>query len=320
MNPYITRANQFNPVGTIPTISSFRDSISCLDTGAECATDLECDDGLYCSGVERCNSGLCGSSGDPCPGEYCDEALSMCITTVCDGDGVCDEDEDCNSCPTDCQSGAGGTCGNGVCEVGASENCVNCPQDCNGVQSGRRANRYCCGDVGENRVGCADMRCVEGGALCTDTAGTRSCCGDGVCEGVEDTSICPIDCTVVCSIDSDCTWPDSCRDAWCDAGICVVDAINCDDGDACTTDTCIDGQCQSSAFVCDDGEDCSADSCDPMGGCAHQFPACGVIDGCCGPGCTSSTDGDCTCARKNAPCFFDGDCCSSICKRNGNCR
>jgi hypothetical protein len=33
MNPYITAANAFNPVGTIPTITAFRDSASCLTDG-----------------------------------------------------------------------------------------------------------------------------------------------------------------------------------------------------------------------------------------------------------------------------------------------
>ncbi len=34
MNPYITSANVFNPVGTIPTITQFRDAVSCLTTVA----------------------------------------------------------------------------------------------------------------------------------------------------------------------------------------------------------------------------------------------------------------------------------------------
>jgi hypothetical protein len=33
MNPYITAANDFNPVGTIPTITAFRDGASCLTDG-----------------------------------------------------------------------------------------------------------------------------------------------------------------------------------------------------------------------------------------------------------------------------------------------
>lgn len=40
------------------------------------------------------------------------------------GDGTCDADEDCASCPCDC----GSCCGNGTCDV--REHCLNCAADC----------------------------------------------------------------------------------------------------------------------------------------------------------------------------------------------
>lgn len=68
--------------------------------GGGCATDRDCDDGVFCNGRERCagadDAGLrrCASGGVPCaPEQTCDEAAARCVT-VCaveedaDGDGA----------------------------------------------------------------------------------------------------------------------------------------------------------------------------------------------------------------------------------------
>src|SRR5262245_1363283 len=66
------------------------------DAGA-CATDADCDDGLFCSGPERCAPGDpaadargCVAGAPPCTGEPCDEDGDVCAsacTTDADGDG-----------------------------------------------------------------------------------------------------------------------------------------------------------------------------------------------------------------------------------------
>src|SRR5690625_171121 len=74
--------------------------------------------------------------------------------SVC-GDGVCDADEDHNSCPEDCDESTGGTCGDGVCDD--DETIDSCPEDC-------------------------------------DDGGDGGVCGDGVCDDDENADTCPEDC------------------------------------------------------------------------------------------------------------------------------
>lgn len=171
-------------------------------TALGCSYDAECDDGIYCNGNETCAGGSCqegipisclddslfcngdevcneltqgcGSTGNPCEtGFTCNEDIDQC-DSLC-GNGVCDEFEDCTNCSVDCISGSsGGTCG--ACFKG----------QCDGV----------CHPVKE-------------GADCSD-CWSSYCCGDGVCEGDEDSATCPKDCPVCklkkeeCSINSDC--------------------------------------------------------------------------------------------------------------------
>ncbi len=78
---------------------------------AGCATDVDCDDGVFCNGEELCSMGICTPGVEPCAAGMCMEAMDMCAD-VCadpdaDGDGVdriecggddCD-DEDANRFP-----------------------------------------------------------------------------------------------------------------------------------------------------------------------------------------------------------------------------
>jgi hypothetical protein len=163
-------------------LAFYWDSVSeFLDPQPECTTNTECDDGLFCTGFETCESGFCQSSGDPCSdetGTVCNEATDTCdATTVC-GDGNCEVGEDCNSCPNDCISGqVEGTsctaCFKGVCDG-----------KCNPSKEGPD---------------------------CIDCASSY-CCGDGTCEGAEDSTSCEIDCPAQscggnkapCSVNEDC--------------------------------------------------------------------------------------------------------------------
>jgi hypothetical protein len=120
------------------------------------------------------------------------------------GDGVCDADESCATCPADCRctdgprDGSNGFCGDGVCN--GDESCTTCPSDCR-CPDGPTAF---CGDGlcngAENCLSCpSDCRCPDG---------PTTFCGDGICNGLETCTSCP----------TDCRCPDAA--AFCGDGIC----------------------------------------------------------------------------------------------------
>jgi len=224
------------------------DALGSLEALTPCVTAADCDDGLFCNGVEECSSGVCSQGADPCPGQLCDEEADECYTLGCNQDGVCGAREDCTSCPADCASSPGATCGNGVCEAGDGEDCLSCPADCAGKQDGVRKQRFCCGDGdGIKAVGCDDSRC----GLCSDTSVPASCCGDGECTaGAEGSDTCVIDCGP----------PPVCGD-----GVCAAEENGCD----CPAD------CPAPAEICGNGID---DNCDGSIDC--EDPQC-VFSGLC---------------------------------------
>jgi len=279
-----------------------------------------CDDGAFCTGAETCDPVLgCQSGSDPCPGQECDESGDFCYDLGCDDDGTCEAGEDCNTCPADCFSGSGATCGNDVCETANGEDCLTCPADCNSKLGGPPGGRYCCGDgSAQYGVTCADSRCTGGGNSCSSLPAPASCCGDGECAGSEDAANCAVDCAE-CAAPGDCADGDACTTDDCVAGVCVNDPLDCNDANACTTDGCTGGACTHTPVSCDDGEACTTDSCHPATGCSHVYPACGLSDGCCGPACAPGNDPDCPCKPKGAACAADAECCSLDCRANGKC-
>jgi hypothetical protein len=204
------------------------------DVGSATCNDLDCT-----GGAVVCTS-ACVVSYDNCSG-----------CPVCDVDGVCEQDEICSTCGSDCFSEPPGFCGNGLCEPSIGEDCVSCASDCRGKQSGKPSTRYCCGDGdGQNPIGCSDNRCTQGADWdCSDTASPGSCCGDGTCAGSENSINCAIDCGAcvpqaeICTdaVDNDCDgWVD-CSDADCDSDpVCAPPPPACDN----------DG-------LCEDGENCN---------------------------------------------------------------
>lgn len=244
----------------------------------------ECGNGVKEFG-EQCDGADLG--GASCSDQGCTGGVPSCTVgctldystcsgcPVCDNDGVCEVDEDCNGCPNDCVSGSGFDCGNGLCEAGNGEDCLSCPEDCNGKQNGNPSNRFCCGDGdGQNPAPCTDSRCSTGGFSCTDVPVTPSCCGDGTCEGIEDSIICEVDCGA----------PPVCSDGFCDPG---EDSCNC----------ALDcGAPPPSESLCTDGFD---EDCDGLTDC--QDADCG-------------SDPACLCEPLGASCVADIECCSLKCR------
>jgi hypothetical protein len=138
--------------------------------------------------IDQATSEDCDFNGIP---DECQDSVT-CLT--CNNDGTCDLGEDCNTCSGDCFTGPSG-CGNGTCEPSLGEDCLSCPADCNGRQKGKPSNQYCCGDgAGTNPVDCGDSRCTGGGLTCSNSTVPPTCCGDGTCEGAENSTNCEVDC------------------------------------------------------------------------------------------------------------------------------
>jgi hypothetical protein len=169
----------------------------------------------------------------------------------CNGNGICDNGEDCNGCPSDCIKGTttGAVCGNGKCEAGNGEDCLSCPSDCNGSQGGKPNNRYCCGDgSGAGPIPCSDSRCTASGRQCTTVPSTpvSYCCGTDTCTGAENCSNCATDCAApaeTCGngLDDNCNARVDCADSACStlpACVCRSTGTSCTANSQCCSGSC----------------------------------------------------------------------------------
>jgi len=177
-------------------------------SAAQIGISMSCGNGVVDAGEECDGANLGGATCGGCVGTPTCTSSCKLDRTAC-ANGVCDAGETCASCPADCV-GVGATCGNGVCEAGNGESCVSCPADCNGRQGGKPNGRFCCGFSGSNPVGCNASQC----GACT-TQAVNVCCGDGVCNGDENASVCLRDCTPCTDADGDgyCASQGDCNDA-----------------------------------------------------------------------------------------------------------
>jgi subtilisin family serine protease len=165
-------------------------------------------------------------------------SYSIIVTVVCNVNGTCESGEDCSNCPDDCISGQ------------VDQSCDACfRSECDGK----------CNPSKE-------------GSDCPDCAPNSSyCCGDGICEGLEDYSNCSVDCP-----------PPVCGDGSCESG---EDQCNCsaDCGTPPTTETnCSDGVDND----CDDSTDSDDTDCkSPPGGCIEKNAPCVADSDCCSGDC-----------------------------------
>ncbi len=315
-------------VGCVPGVAPCLDQLcdELTDACVDCLNDLDCDDGNLCT-VDTCDSGHCEypplacEDADACTIDTCnidigcvnepvvcppDEVCvnGVCEVLACNANGICEEGEDCRNCPDDCPTVENAWCGNGTCETADGEDCLTCPVDCEGVQSGAPSRRFCCGaGAGVNPIECSDPRCTVGGLACVSDPVVPSCCGDLVCEGIEDEFMCEIDCASahgcgdgVCSVDEDtcscevdCGSPPSSENlsTGCTDGVDndCDGLIDCDDRDCDNAVSCspcdYDGVCESGENCRNCVKDCPGD---PESRRSESY--------CCGNGVLESPEGD----------------------------
>jgi len=240
-----------------------------------------CDDGDPCTETDMCFQGVCAgeektcSDGNMCTDDACDPETGECLftdnTLTCDDGNMCTEGDHCED---------------GVCVSGESLCDCQTAEDCAAYEDGDLCNGTMMCDAGECK---------------TDPATVVDCSGEEVPE---------------------------CKVGYCDTGsgecltMNAVDGASCDDGDACTVgDSCDAGACLGDAIDPDDGNECTADSCDPVDGVlndpvengtgCNDGDLCTLDDECLDGACVGTENPDCQC-EADADCapFEDGNPCN----------
>jgi hypothetical protein len=239
---------------------------------------LPCSSGVDCKGAAG-NDGACldyGDEGSFCGGicttnDDCPWGFSCLTTVTVDGVDIKQCVADAGVCPCTCKSVAlglwtpcevtseAGVCiGKRVCtDSGLSECDAAMPSEdlCDGVDNN------CDGDIDEG--------------TCDDD----NECTDDICLGEEGCNHTPVE-TGECKDGDPCTVADHCEE-----GVCLGDAVGCDDDNPCTEDSCTaTGGCEFDPIFgpCDDGDPCTAgDLC---------------------------TDGECGGTPVDCDCLVDADC------------
>ncbi|MBR9676119.1 hypothetical protein GOV05_03865, partial [Candidatus Woesearchaeota archaeon] len=258
-----------------------------IDEGCNCASNNDCDDGLFCTD-NICDQGTCAfpqtnpRDSRDCTTDYCDETMDLFIH---DTNG-------CQGCSFDWECFDGNPCTQNVCNRGICTSSNNDGATCND-------NDLC--TVSDF---CRDGACLSGSSLICDDS--RSCSQE-VCITnlgcVYDMEEC------VCNNDLDCNDNDPCTIDECGPGTCTPPRIAqsgtpCNNWEYCdATDTCtVSGECRGTQISCDtEFSSCATDVI-----CAEDTDSC-VADL---NNCQCSVDSDCD----------DGDICTDdVCGIEGIC-
>jgi len=253
-----------------------------------CTCPEECpDDPLSCSSCE------CGDSGGACSCSADCAADGDCCDNSCDACGVCPPQ-----------------CGDGVCN--GNENSCSCPDDC--PDDPDSCSLCECGGTGGN-CGCGP-NCGDAGNCCANACALCGvcppACGDGVCNGDENSCSCPDDCP---------DDPYSCSDCQCDdsGGACGCSEACILAGDCCPNSCEACGYCppECGEFGCEEdkgetmcscpedcGDPCEGLECDMDPVCGFACGACEADEYCdagtclllCGNGICDESETICTCA------------------------
>ena len=287
--------------------------------GGDCTTDADgdgiCDDLDDCVGAYD-DCGICNGPGtiydcgcENIPSGDCDcngnqlDALGVCggdCTADLDGDGICDDLDDCVGAYDDC-----GICNGpgGIYECGCSDiPSGDCDCDGNQLDALGECGGPCASDLDGD--GICDTDEIPG---CTDNAACNfnpdATDEDGSCLTDDALGVCGGDCVTDLDTDGLCDDDDDCVGVNDDCGICNGPGAIYDCG--CTNiptgDCDCDGNQPDVIGIC--GGDCAADLdgdgvCDDVDDCVGAYDVCGV---CNGPGviydcgCADIPAGDCDC-------------------------
>ena len=234
-----------------------------------------CNDGFFCTVNDRCEAGVCTSDARNvndligCTIDSCDEDNDVVVHTennaVCDNGLYCDGQEYCDAL-LDCQAGTAPNVDDGVsCTIDtcneATDSITHVADDsvcldgayCNGAEF--------CDALLDCQAGTPPT--CDDGIFCTADSCDEGVPGDNVGSCIFDTVGCE------CVDNADCNDNNPCTDDVCNANFeCVNtadDSNACSDNAWCTiNDRCEAGSCVSDLRNVDDGIDCTVDSCDEM--------------------------------------------------------
>ena len=206
-----------------------------------------------CEGVDCSGHGTCvnGNEGPFCECDegYVPDGITCVLAPFC-GDGVVQEEEECDDANSDDSDGCTMSC-RFSCHI--NEDCPTLNPPCSEATCDMIGNGKMCVTHFNNGVACNDE------SACTE----NDVCSNGVCEGT----------AITCDDENECTMNT------CDAAMgCIFTPKNgefCDDNNLCTqNDTCnSSGQCRGQPITCDDHDSCTVDTCEPATGCVfNQLP------------------------------------------------
>ncbi len=291
-NDIIEQGETCDPPGTCPTT---------CDDGVACTADALIGSAESCSAACSYSPITHCDSGDGCCPPSCNHASDSDCSVSC-GNGLIEQGETCDppsSCIAACDDGVACTndtligspancsssCGHApITECDSGDGC--CPPGCDNtidedcsVSCDNNVIEYgeTCDPPGTCPTTCDDLvACTVDIMTGSAESCSVNCSFNIITECDHDDGCCPPGCTP--ATDSDCS--SSCGDGFEDTG------ETCDPPDTCPVN-CNDGNVCTRGILSGNAESCSA-------ACSFSpITECNPGDGCCPPGCTPATDGDC---------------------------